>query len=138
MTVRRRWAVGGVGETKTANSKRTVQVGGLASDLMRISGRTWVWEHNGYPPDCCWMQRKIWKPAAQAAGIDHPGFGMHTLRRLAVTWAQEAGLTPIEAMRRAGHSSVTMTALYTLESSDRQSEATGRIIERLRPEGRLM
>lgn len=136
VTVRRRWALGEADAPKTMRSRRTVQIGSLASELLAGSGRTWIFEtRDGVPPSSNHMQISIWRPAAEAAGIYHPGFGLHTMRRLAVTWAQEAGLTPIEAMRRAGHASVNMTALYTLESSDRQEQAATRLIERLRPVG---
>jgi integrase len=139
VSVRRRWSRGNVDQPKTERSRRVVFVGDLAAELLAGAGKVWVFEGlDGNPPDDRNMQFCIWRPAAEACGIYHAGFGLHTMRRLAVTWAQEAGLTPIEAMRRAGHSSLSMTALYTLESTDRQEAATQRIVGRLRPQGGVM
>ena len=47
------------------------------------------------------LQQHIFRPAAMIAGIYHEGFGMHTFRRLNVTWRQEVGATPIAKGGRA-------------------------------------
>lgn len=56
---------------------------------------------------------------------------MHVFRRLNVTWRQQAGATPVEAQKAAGHSSLDMTMIYTQTEVEREREHLGKIIERL-------
>ena len=79
------------------------------------------------------MQQHVFRPAAEAAGIYFAGFGMHTFRRLNVTWRQEVGATPMEAQKAAGHASLDMTFLYTQTDEAREREHVGRILERVKP-----
>jgi integrase len=57
---------------------------------------------------------------------------MHTFRRLNVSWRQEAGATPIEAQKAAGHASLNMTFLYTQTDAERERQHVSRILERLK------
>jgi integrase len=77
---------------------------------------------NGNPPDDRDLQQHVWRPAAEIAGIYHPGFGVHEFRRLNVTWRQAAGASPFEAQKAAGHASLNMTFLYTQTEESRELE----------------
>jgi len=79
------------------------------------------------------LQQHVFRPAAEAVGIYHPGFGMHTFRCLNVTWRQEVGATPIEAQKAAGHASLDMTFLYTQTDEVRERDHVNRIMDRLKP-----
>lgn len=79
------------------------------------------------------LQQHVFRPAAEAVGIYFEGFGMHTFRRLNITWRQEVGATPIEAQKATGHASLVMTFLYTQTDQTREREHVGRILERLKP-----
>jgi len=77
-------------------------------------------------------QQHIFRPAAERAGIYRPGFGLHSLRRLNVSWRQSiGGASPLEAQKAAGHASLNMTMLYTQPEQDREREQVGRILEHL-------
>jgi len=56
---------------------------------------------------------------------------MHVFRRLNVTWRQQAGATPVEAQKAAGHASLDMTMLYTQTEEEREREHVEKIMERL-------
>ena len=75
--------------------------------------------------------RKALKEAAQAAGCDFEGFGLHSLRRANITWRQEVGASAIEASKIAGHGSVNITNDYTHVQLKRQEELTRAIQDRL-------
>jgi site-specific recombinase XerD len=62
--------------------------------------------------------------AAEAAGCDFAGFGLHSLRRANITWWQEVGASVIEASKIAGHGSVSMTNDYTHVQLKRRDELT--------------
>jgi integrase len=134
--VRRRWHRGDVDAPKTENSKRVRQVGGLAAELAEFAtgkpddaflfGR-----ENGLPPDDRDLQQHVFRPAAKAVGIYHEGFGMHTFRRLNVSWRQEVGATPFEAMKAAGHSKPSTTWEYTITDSQRERDHVSRMLDRL-------
>ncbi|MDE2103413.1 MAG: tyrosine-type recombinase/integrase [Patescibacteria group bacterium] len=76
------------------------------------------------------LHRYFLRPAAKAAGCYTPGFGWHALRREAVT-AFNATLGTTQAMRLAGHSSVAMSAEYTLADRIEQDRAVRERQERL-------
>jgi integrase len=73
----------------------------------------------------------VFRPAAEAVGIYHEGFGMHVFRRLNVSWRQQAGATPIEAQKAAGHASLDMTMLYTQTEEERERQHVNAILGRL-------
>jgi integrase len=102
----RRWHRGDVDFPKSENSKRIRQVGSLVADLAQLgSGRPadafLFGRENGLPPDDRDLQQHVFRPAAEAVGIYNEGFGMHTFRRLNISWRQEVGATPFEAMKAA-------------------------------------
>ena len=137
LRVERRWNRGDVDEPKTENSKRTRQIGSLAVELLAWAGNkhpeAFIFQRDGgNPPDDRDLQQHVWRPAAETAGIYHKGFGMHTFRRLNVTWRQHAGATPTEAQKAAGHSSLDMTLLYTQNDQARGREHVSQIMGRIK------
>ncbi|MGI8746244.1 MAG: hypothetical protein ACR2NN_27420 [Bryobacteraceae bacterium] len=72
------------------------------------------------------LQQHVFRPSAEAAGIYREGFVMHMFRRLNVMWRQEAGATPLEARRAAGHASLDMTFL-TPKPMKHVNESTYRV-----------
>ena len=75
--------------------------------------------------------RKALKEAAQTAGCDFAGFGLHAFRRANITWRQEVGASAIEASKISGHGNVNMTNDYTHVQLKRQEELTRAIQDRL-------
>jgi len=76
------------------------------------------------------LVKKYLKPAAKAIGIDHNGFAWHSLRRQAVTnYNSSLGVT--QAMNMAGHSTVAMSALYTMSDADAANAAVRAFQERI-------
>jgi integrase len=124
VTVRRRAHRGSVAEPKSRDSRRTVTVGSIAGELLRGGEpkSVWIFSRGGETLDDRDLQQYVWRPAATTANVYHEGFGLHTLRRMSITWAQEMGASTIEAQKRAGHSKASMTALYTVMGSERERE----------------
>jgi integrase len=136
--VERRQHRGDVDDPKSESARRVRQVGVFAHELLRYAaGRgpeDFIFQRkDGRLLDDRDLQQHVFRPAAEAAGIYFEGFGMHTFRRLNVTWRQEVGATPIEAQKAAGHASLDMTFLYTQTDEAREREHVGRILERLKP-----
>ena len=136
LRVERRWRRGDEADPKSEASKRLRQIGGLAFVLLAYATCKPAHEYiftrpNGVPLDDRDLQRDVFRPAAEAVGIYHEGLGMHVFRRLNVTWRQQAGATPVEAQKAAGHTSLDMTMLYTQTEEQREREHVGKILERL-------
>jgi len=141
--IERRYARGDVDAPKSAASRRERYVGPLADEILfrRPEGEDdddpiFV-RPDGRIPDDRDLQEHVWRPAAERAGIYHPGFGLHSLRRLSITWRQECGATLVEAMRQAGHSRPATTALYTLDDLRREVQVVERLRARLREPERM-
>jgi integrase len=137
VTVRRRWHRGDLGEPKSESSRRTRPVGPLAVELAslglhRAKDAFLFAREDGRPPDDRDLQQHVFRPAAEKAGIYHPGFGMHTFRRLNISWRQEAGATPFEAMRAAGHANVSTTWLYTVTDGQREKDQVEKLWKRVK------
>lgn len=139
LRVERRWRRGDEDEPKTEASRRVRQIGCLAAELQEhasSNGRKrceYIFRRqDGRPLDDRDLQRDVFRPAAEAVGIYHEGFGMHVFRRLNVTWRQTiGGATPTEAQKQAGHTSLDMTMLYTQTEEEREREQVGKILEHL-------
>lgn len=136
LRVERRWRRGDEAGPKSEASNRVRQIGGLGSVLVAYAAGKRAHDYiftrpNGVPLDDRDLQRDVFRPSAEAAGIYHEGFGMHVFRRLNVTWRQQAGATPVEAQKAAGHASLDMTMLYTQTEEQREREHVGKILERL-------
>jgi hypothetical protein len=102
-------------------------VGGFAVELRTLVGAKRDDEflfarEDGNPPDDRDLQQHVFRPAAEASGIYYPGFGMHTFRRLNVSWRHEVGATPFEAMKAAGHAKPSTTWDYTVTDIDRERD----------------
>lgn len=136
LRVERRWRRGDEDDPKSEASKRVRQIGSFAATLLAYAGgkrsNSYLFSRsNGSPLDDRDLQRDVFRPAAEAVGIYHEGFGMHVFRRLNVTWRQQVGATPAEAQKAAGHGSLDMTFVYTQTEDQREREHVGKIIERL-------
>lgn len=138
LRVVRRWHRGEFGPTKSQASRRVRQIGPLAQDLADLGrGKRYVFQRGTLPPDDRDLQQHVFRPAAEAVGIYFPGFGMHTFRRLNITWRQEVGATPFEAQKCAGHARPDTTWLYTITDAEREKQHVQAIFDRLIPtEGR--
>jgi hypothetical protein len=114
-------------------------VGRLADELLELAkgkpDNAFIFgREDGNPPDDRDLQQHVFRPAAEAVGIYHPGFGMHTFRRLNISWRQEVGATPFEAMKAAGHAKPSTTWEYTVTDREREREHVARIFERVDPD----
>jgi integrase len=100
-------------DPKTARGRRRVDLGPLATKLMRPNSAKdsdLIWPNEDY----FGLQKKF-RRRAKTVGIEFRGFGFHTLRRTYASWRDELGLTsrPDESLvRDMGHSSTGMTAHY--------------------------
>jgi integrase len=131
---------GDVDVPKTKNSKRLLALGGLTDRF-----QSWITQKGiSHPTDWIFAQeedrakpmwdsgvRKALKIAADAAGCDFLGFGLHSFRRANITLRQEVGGSAIEASKIAGHATVNMTGDYTVVQLRRQEELTRAIQERV-------
>jgi len=129
---------GDIDDPKSESSRRVRQIGSLALQLLAYAaGRAaddFIFQRkDGGLVDDRDLQQHVFRPAAEAAGIYHEGFGMHTFRRLNVTWRQEVGASPIEAQKAAGHASLDMTFLYTQNDEVRERDHVNLILDRLKP-----
>ena len=146
ITIRRDWARGRIGPTKTPESKRTRQAPGIAAELLAyaktrgiladgfIFGRG---DRDGLPPDDRDLQQHVFRPAAKRAGIYSPGFGLRRFRGINISWRQQVGAHPLEAQKAAGHTRLSTTWIYTQNEEDRDREHVLKIRERIqgKPEG---
>lgn len=138
--IQQRSCRGDIDVPKTKNSRRMLTLGTLTNRFA-----AWVKTKKIDKPDQ-WLfpqeaalelpmwdsgVRKALKEAAQAAGCDFKGFGLHSFRRANITWRQEVGASAIEASKIAGHGSVNMTNDYTHVQLKRQEELTRAIQNRL-------
>jgi integrase len=135
--VERRQHRGDIDDPKSESARRVRQVGSFALELLRYAaGRgpeDFIFQRkDGRLLDDRDLQQHVFRPAAEAAGIYFEGFGMHTFRRLNVTWRQEVGATPLEAQKAAGHASLDMTFLYTQTDEARERDHVARILDRLK------
>ena len=137
LRVERRQHRGDIADPKSEAARRVRQIGSLAQELLRYAAgkgpEDFIFQRkDGRLLDDRDLQQHVFRPAAEAAGIYHQGFGMHTFRRLNVTWRQQAGATPLEAQKAAGHASLDMTFLYTQTEEAREREHVRLILERLK------
>jgi integrase len=138
--IQQRHCRGDVDEPKTRNSKRMLALGTLADryrEWIAKKGITqpndWLFAQEEDRTKPMWDSgvRKALKIAAQDAGCDFKGFGLHSFRRANITWRQEVGGSAIEASKIAGHATVSMTGDYTVVQLQRQEELTCAIQNRM-------
>lgn len=126
-----KWYRGTYSIPKTPRSTRTVRVGPAAAMLALLrptdaNPDAFVFaREDGNPPIDGDLNQHVLRPAAERIGVYFKGFGMHTFRRSAVSWRQQAGATPVEAMVMAGHTRLDMTALYTIVDDERDLKILG-------------
>lgn len=125
-----------MGPVKTAASRRTRQIGPLVPELrlwqLRCGFKEFLFgDPKKYLPDDRDLQQHVFRPTAEALGLYFAGFGMHSFRRMSVTWRQEVGATPLEAMRSAGHTSLDMTQLYSVQDAERERAQVQAMLERI-------
>jgi integrase len=137
--IEQRHCRGDVDEPKTRNSKRTLALGSLVERYQaRIEEKKitqpndWIFfQEDRTKPMWDSGVRKALKIAAQAAGCDFPGFGLHSFRRANITMRQEEGGSAIEASKIAGHATLSQTGDYTIVQLKRQEELTRAIQNRV-------
>ena len=91
ISIRRRCYRDDIAEPKSKKSKRALEVGRLANELLELAKAkpddAFIFAlEDGNPPDARDLQRAVFRPAAIAVGIYQKGFGMHTFRRLNISW----------------------------------------------------
>ncbi len=132
--VRQRYYRGDIDIVKNPKSKRDVPMGYLAADIKAAckgDAERFIFQIETHPEwghktaicrDDRDLNQHFLRPAAVALGFYWEGFGWHALRREAVT-AFNASLGATAAMRIAGHSTVDMSAHYTLADHVAQDNA---------------
>lgn len=139
LRIARGWRRGFPVPTKSAASKRSRKIEGLATRLMIFSagkasdeyifGRA---DRAGNPPDDRDLQQHVFRPAAERAGIYFEGFGMHTFRRMNITWRQTlGGATVFEAQKAAGHAQPSTTWDYTITDDERERVHVRAILDQI-------
>lgn len=131
------WTRGKLRATKNEESERICQIPGLA---MRIGLYTrgkgpedflFARPDTKLPPDDRDLQHHVFRPAAEEAKIYTPGFGLQRFRHISLTWKQQVGAHPMEAMKDAGHAQLSTTWLYTETDTERQKTHATRMLDRL-------
>ena len=111
---------------KTAAGFRRNWVG---ADLARqLSGNSGEFIFGGAEPyDERGIQQHILRPCAESVGVYRAGFGLRLFRRENISWRQEAGATPAEVMRAAGHTKMDTTLLYTVVDAARERDVVQKV-----------
>jgi integrase len=142
LSVKRRWYRGDLDEPKNEPSKRVRQLGPLADEFVRAypgpQGRdrfVFLGEDGLTPPDERDLLRYELRPLLKKLGIYTTGAGWHQFRRQNISWRQQAGATPIEAQKSAGHTRIQTTYEYTLVDVDREREQVTAMFDRLMIDG---
>lgn len=129
VAIRRRWYRGDLSEeTKSEAGTRVLQLGRTLTDEFqrrypgphKLEAFVFIGDDGRNPPDDRDLLREEFRPVVKRLGLYYVGFGWHAFRRENISKRQQAGATPLEAMRAAGHSSVDMTLLYTLGDANRE------------------
>lgn len=131
LEVRRTWYRGELKPVaKTAAGIRRNWIG---TDLARqLSGIPGEFIFGGDEPfDERAIQQHILRPVAESVGVYRPGFGLRLFRRQNISWRQEAGATPSEVMRAAGHTRMSTTLLYTVTDAEREKGVVEKVRARV-------
>lgn len=108
-----------IGETKTASSRRTVEVGQhCVAALGRLrdadgtiplpTARLFVYD-NGEPIKVSTFGKRVWKPLLKAAGLPEGTQFKNATRHTAATLGLVQGVSPLVVAQRLGHASVSTT-----------------------------
>lgn len=150
LQVRRRWYRGDIseeGENKSEAGTRQMQLGQvLTAEFARRNPGPhrrdefiFIGNDGKFPPDDRDLLREYFRPVVRRLGLYYEGFGWHAFRRNSITFRQTVGgATAMEAMKSAGHSSVDMTLLYTLQDPAREGDQVDRMFASFmgEPEGK--
>ena len=132
--VRQRYCRGDLDTVKSEAANRDVPVGYLVDDLRRLmkgDPERYVFEIQTLPEwgrkestsrDDRDLHQHFLRPAAISLGFYWKGFGFHALRREAIT-AMQNDLGIGQAMKMAGHTTMGMSAKYTLRELEKQERA---------------
>jgi integrase len=132
LELRRRWSRGNLSQlAKSKAGFRKNFVGPLAAELLARPGGFIFTEAGGQPPDDRNLIQHILRPCAAALKCYREGFGFHSFRRLNITWRQEAGAKPFEAMILAGHSKPSTTMDYTVVDEKRERAQVKKMMRRI-------
>ncbi len=148
--VEQRFYRGDLDIVKGQKSERTLPMGHLIHDLQKIcfgDRERFVFQIKTRPDfgirealcrDDRAIQQHFIRPAAEKLGFYWKGFGMHALRREAVT-SLSATLGVNQAMNMAGHSTSDMSLAYTLADFEAQDAAVKARQEKIlgKPEGEI-
>jgi integrase len=129
-------------EPKSSKGKRDMPMGYLADDLNRIcvgDPENFVFRIRTHPKwgrevhlcrDDRDLNQHFLRPAAKKLGFYYQGFGFRALRREAITEiGSVAGIG--QAMDAAGHSTMDMSLLYTVQDKTKQEKAIRAFQERI-------
>jgi integrase len=137
LVIEQRFHRGNLDIVKNRKAERSVPLGYMVDDLRLLclgdperfvfqvetkAGRPGPHQKHFICRDDRGLLQHFLRPAAKDIGCYSEGFGWHSLRREAVT-AFNASLGVTQAMRLAGHSSVEMSAEYTLADRAAQDAA---------------
>ena len=143
VSIRRRWYRGDIsddGENKSEASTRKLQLGRFLTGefarrypgVQKKDQFVFTSDEGTLPPDDRDLLREYFRPIIKRLGLYYKGFGWHAFRREHVTLRQTlGGAQPIEAMKAAGHTSLDMTLLYTLNDPAREREQVDRMFASL-------
>lgn len=121
---------------KTEAGMRSVPIGALSEKLAFLNPGPGRESEYVVMPTCsrssvsAYMRNDFLNPAAKEVGVYREGFGFHSLRREAITRIGSA-LPAQQVMRMVGHSSIAMTAHYTLADYEAQQEAQNKTVGKL-------
>jgi len=138
LTVKQRWYRGDLDEPKSSESARVRQLGPFIEEFRRRypgphsrDKFVFVGDDEISPPDERDLLRYELRPVLKKLKLYYSGFGWHAFRRQNITWRQQAGATPFEAQKSAGHARPDMTFLYTLTDAERERDQIVRMFDRL-------
>jgi len=132
IVMRQRWSRGDMALLgKTQGSERRNFIGPLADELRARRGKFIFTADTGLPPDDRDLMQHILRPCCQAIHAYRLGFGFHSFRRLNISWRQQAGASPYEAMILAGHTRPATTMHYTIVPEDRERGQVENMLNRI-------
>lgn len=115
--------------TKTDAARRMVPVGHVRQMVLAIRPAGAQDSDAAFGIPYYTVRRRI-KAAARALGIDYPGFGCHTFRRMHNTWFRRVASVS-DAMEQLGHTSEAVNNLYNIEGDEvlqRRAEITAQLM----------
>jgi integrase len=129
--VRRRWYRGNMDTPKTLASLRPRRIGPLVDELRELMPAQDGFIFGGEQPiDERNELREKLRPALRGLGLP-VGTGWHMFRRLHVSLLQASGASPIESGKLVGHTTMAMTANYTVIGAAREAELVNGVCQRL-------